>query len=70
VVPGAAGGEDGLSFLTFGGNYTDDQITGAAGRVNTHAFIAALPDGYDAIVGDQGLKLSGGEKQRIVSVSV
>ncbi|WP_343089255.1 ATP-binding cassette domain-containing protein [Methanocalculus natronophilus] len=43
----------------------DDQIIAAAERANIHTFIAALPDGYDAIVGDQGLKLSGGEKQRI-----
>lgn len=70
MVPGAAGGEDGLSFLTFGGNYTYDQITGVAERVNTHAFITSLRDGYDSIVGDLGVTLSGGEKQRIVSMSV
>lgn len=51
--------------IAFGGEYTDEQITAAATRANIHTFIAGLPDGYDTIVGDQGLKLSGGEKQRI-----
>ncbi|MCP1663260.1 ABC-type multidrug transport system fused ATPase/permease subunit [Methanocalculus sp. AMF5] len=51
--------------IAFGGDYTDDQIIEAARKANIHTFIAALPDGYDSIVGDQGLKLSGGEKQRI-----
>lgn len=37
----------------------------AAERANIHAFITSPRDGYDSIVGDQGLKLSGGEKQRI-----
>ncbi|RQD80028.1 MAG: ATP-binding cassette domain-containing protein, partial [Methanocalculus sp. MSAO_Arc2] len=51
--------------IAFGGDYTDDQIIAAAERANIHAFITSLRDGYDSIVGDQGLKLSGGEKQRI-----
>ena len=51
--------------IAFGGEYTDEQITAAATRANIHTFIEGLPDGYDTIVGDQGLKLSGGEKQRI-----
>lgn len=51
--------------IAFGGQYTDDQIAEAARKANIHSFIAALPQAYDAIVGDQGLKLSGGEKQRI-----
>ncbi len=51
--------------IAFGGEYTDEQITTAAQRANIHAFIVGLPRGYDTIVGDQGLKLSGGEKQRI-----
>jgi len=51
--------------IAFGGDYSKDQITAAAMRANIHAFIAGLPNGYDTIVGDQGMKLSGGEKQRI-----
>ena len=51
--------------ISFGGEYSDDEIIEAAKKANIHAFIAGLPDGYDSVVGDQGIKLSGGEKQRI-----
>jgi len=51
--------------IAFGGDYSDDLIVEAAKKANIHTFIASVPEGYDAIVGDQGLKLSGGEKQRI-----
>ena len=51
--------------ISFGGDYSDEEIVEAAKKANIHAFIAGLPDGYDSIVGDQGIKLSGGEKQRI-----
>ncbi|MCQ1538186.1 ABC transporter ATP-binding protein [Methanocalculus taiwanensis] len=51
--------------IAFGGDYTNEQIIAAAERANIHAFITSLRDDYDSIVGDQGLKLSGGEKQRI-----
>jgi ATP-binding cassette, subfamily B, bacterial len=51
--------------IAFGGDYPEDRILEAAKMANIHTFIASLPEGYDAIVGDQGLKLSGGEKQRI-----
>ena len=37
----------------------------AARLANIHAFIADLPRGYDTVVGERGLKLSGGEKQRV-----
>ena len=44
---------------------TDEQIEQACRTANIHDFIAGLPDGYDTIVGERGVKLSGGEKQRI-----
>lgn len=51
--------------ILFGGEYTEDQIISASRRANIHSFITTLPHGYDTILGDQGLNLSGGEKQRI-----
>ena len=42
-----------------------DEIIDACKKANIHDFIAAQPDGYDTMVGNRGLKLSGGEKQRI-----
>ena len=44
---------------------TADQIVAAAKVANLHEFICALPEGYDTQVGERGLKLSGGEKQRV-----
>lgn len=44
---------------------TQDQIEGAARAAQIHDFIMALPDGYGTSVGERGLKLSGGEKQRV-----
>ena len=41
------------------------EIAQAAQAAHIDAFIRALPDGYDTAVGERGLKLSGGEKQRI-----
>ncbi len=40
-------------------------IEQAARMANIHEFIVSLPEGYDTVVGERGLKLSGGEKQRI-----
>jgi len=51
--------------IAFGGDYSDEQIITAAQRANIHSFIMSLPDKYDSMVGEHGLKLSGGEKQRI-----
>jgi ATP-binding cassette, subfamily B, heavy metal transporter len=44
---------------------TQDQIEAAAKAARIHDFIMRLPDGYDTTVGERGLKLSGGEKQRV-----
>ena len=44
---------------------TDDEIIEAAKLAGAHEFICELPDGYDAYVGERGIKLSGGQKQRI-----
>jgi len=41
------------------------KIEEAARRANAHGFISRLADGYETVVGEQGLKLSGGERQRI-----
>jgi ATP-binding cassette, subfamily B, heavy metal transporter len=41
------------------------EIEAAARRAHIHDFVAGLPDGYETIVGERGLKLSGGEKQRV-----
>ncbi|MGB5305926.1 MAG: ABC transporter ATP-binding protein/permease [Gammaproteobacteria bacterium] len=44
---------------------TRADIERAAQLANIHEFIKALPQGYDTVVGERGLKLSGGEKQRV-----
>lgn len=44
---------------------SEDEIVAAAKAAQIHDFIAALPNGYDTTVGERGLKLSGGEKQRV-----
>ena len=41
------------------------EIETAAGLAHIHDFVASLPDGYHTKVGERGLKLSGGEKQRV-----
>ncbi len=46
-------------------NATREEIATAARMAQLHDFIAALPAGYDTVVGERGLKLSGGEKQRV-----
>lgn len=43
----------------------DAEIIQAAKTAHIHEFIESLPEGYDTTVGERGLKLSGGEKQRI-----
>ncbi|MBE9560448.1 MAG: ABC transporter ATP-binding protein/permease [Proteobacteria bacterium] len=49
---------------------TDEEIHQAAKHANIHDFITSLPDGYQTVVGERGLKLSGGEKQRIAIARV
>jgi ATP-binding cassette subfamily B protein len=44
---------------------TEDEIVAAAEAARIHHVIAALPDGYDTVVGERGYRFSGGEKQRI-----
>ena len=44
---------------------SQSEIEGAARGAAIHGFIASLPDQYEAKVGERGLKLSGGEKQRV-----
>jgi len=46
------------------------EIFNVCKTANIHDMISALPDGYDTIVGDRGIKLSGGEKQRIAIARV
>jgi len=46
-------------------NATDDEIYEAAKAADIHEKIMSFPDGYDTVVGERGLKLSGGEKQRV-----
>ena len=44
---------------------TRAEIEDAARRANAHDFIAALPDGYDTMLGERGVGLSGGQRQRL-----
>ncbi|SUX32735.1 ABCB family ABC transporter ATP-binding protein/permease [Chromobacterium violaceum] len=44
---------------------TREEVMDAARSAHIHDFVSSLPDGYDTMVGERGLKLSGGEKQRV-----
>jgi ATP-binding cassette subfamily B protein len=44
---------------------TEEEIIAAAKAAQCHEFITALPDGYDTLIGEGGIYLSGGEEQRV-----
>jgi subfamily B ATP-binding cassette protein MsbA len=44
---------------------SDEEIIRAAKAANAHDFIQRMPQGYETIIGEQGVKLSGGERQRV-----
>jgi|Transcript_4755 ABC-type multidrug transport system fused ATPase/permease subunit len=46
-------------------NASWDEVVEAANKAHLHDIIQKLPNGYDTLVGERGLKLSGGEKQRV-----
>ncbi len=51
--------------IRFGLDRSDQDITEAAKRADAHEFIIKTEQGYETIIGDQGMRLSGGQRQRI-----
>ncbi len=51
--------------ITFGKEYSDEEVVEAAKMANAHEFIMQLPQQYDTYTGDRGTNLSGGQRQRI-----
>jgi ABC-type multidrug transport system fused ATPase/permease subunit len=54
---------DNISFARVGADR--DEVVAASKASHAHDFIERMPDGYDTLVGERGVRLSGGEKQRI-----
>ena len=54
---------DNIRYGTFGAD--EDQLEAAARSAAADDFIAALPEGYETMVGEKGITLSGGQKQRV-----
>ena len=51
--------------IAFGAEVSDEQIHEAARRAEAEGFILALPEGYDTVLGQDGMTLSGGQRQRL-----
>lgn len=49
---------------------TDEEVIDAAKRANVHQSVMRLPEGYETLVGERGLMISGGEKQRLAVARV
>lgn len=49
---------------------TDEELFEAARRARIHDFILSLPQGYDCLIGEEGMKLSGGQQQRLAIARV
>ena len=49
---------------------SDEEVERAAKAAAIHDFVSGLPQGYETVVGERGLKLSGGEKQRVAIARV
>jgi len=57
--------------LAYGGpDATEDEIQDAARAAHAHEFIASFPDGYDQVIGERGVTLSAGQRQRIAIARV